>query len=306
MIGESKSQILSLVPEEFGHLLARYVVYSRPEDEAGMDAVVSEAVRKMEEAGLSFPAVAKPDVGQRGDGVRPVRDENELRDYLNLFPGETDVVIQEMVDFPEEAGIMYIRRPVEREGAIFSITLKEFPSVRGDGRRTLRELIMADGRARRIRRVYFRRHEGDLNRVLAEGEVKQLVFSGNHCKGAVFKDGAHLATPKLLDIFHRIATAMPEFYFGRFDIRFRNAESLTEKKEFKIIEINGAGAEATHIWDARVRLGEAYRTLFRQFRKLFEIGSANRKRGHRPLGIIRFLKDAYLYRRLARRYPVAW
>ena len=39
-------------------------------------------------------------------------------------------------------------------------------------------------------------------------------------------------------------------------------------------------AEATHIWDASATLPDAYVTLFEQFRILFEIGAANRRRVH--------------------------
>ena len=37
---------------------------------------------------------------------------------------------------------------------------------------------------------------------------------------------------------------------------------------------------------------------------LFRIGAANRRRGHRPLGVSRFLEDVRAYRRLARSYPL--
>jgi hypothetical protein len=98
---------------------------------------------------------------------------------------------------------------------------------------------------------------------------------------------------------------MPDFHFGRFDIRFTDLEAFLRGEDLFIIEINGASGEATHIWDPAMGLEEACRTLFRQFRALFQIGSANRRRGHRPIGVVRFLRDAMAYRRLARTYPPA-
>ncbi|CAG0910597.1 unnamed protein product, partial [Cyprideis torosa] len=47
--------------------------------------------------------------------------------------------------------------------------------------------------------------------------------------------------------------------------------------------INGAGAEATHIWDSKTTLREAYATLMEQYRLLFEIGAQNRARGYEPM-----------------------
>jgi hypothetical protein len=39
-----------------------------------------------------------------------------------------------------------------------------------------------------------------------------------------------------------------------------------------VIEINGAGSEATHIWDPKTSLFEAYTTQFLQWKYLFEVG----------------------------------
>ena len=80
-------------------------------------------------------------------------------------------------------------------------------------------------------------------------------------------------------------------------------EALQRGEGFQIVEINGAGAEATHIWDATVSLKEAYRTLFDQFHLLFAIGAENRRMGHRPLGVMKLLKDCLYYRRIAKKYP---
>jgi hypothetical protein len=151
--------------------------------------------------------------------------------------------------------------------------------------------------------VYFRRHAARLSEVLPAGEEFGLVFAGNHAQGAIFKDGRESITPELSARIEGIARALPEFYFGRFDVRYENIESFKRGEGFKIVEINGAGAEATHIWDARVTLREAYRTLFTQFGVLFEIGAANRARGHKPATIARLARDILEGRRLARRYP---
>ena len=140
----------------------------------------------------------------------------------------------------------------------------------------------------------------------AYGERFPLVFSGNHCQGAVFHDGTRFVNDAMLARFDGIAASMPEFWFGRFDVRFRDPARFVDGEGFRIVEINGAGAEATHIWDARMGLGEAYRTLREQYRILFEVGAANRRRGHRPVGVARFLRDVVAYRRAARGYPSTW
>ncbi len=316
LIGESKSEILDLVAPEDHRWLAPYVAVEMLGNARDR---LDRAHRALARAGLAYPLVAKPDVGQRGAGVRPVRSDADLETYVGAFPEGERLVLQRLAGhdpeagsapvgpFPggvAEAGVLYWRRPDVDRGEIFSITLKRFPAVRGDGRRTLRRLIEDDPRARRIRDVYCRRHAEHLDRVLPEGEEFALVFSGNHCQGAVFLDGTPLATPALLARIDGIARRMPEFHFGRFDVRFDDFEAFLRGEDLQIVEINGAGAEATHIWDAKVHLTGAYSTLFRQFRMLFWLGAENRRRGFRPTPIGRFLKDLASYHRTARSYPM--
>lgn len=303
LIGESKAQILDLIPPEQAHWLAPFLHFGA--NGAAWAQRASEIEEEMSRAGLDFPVVAKPDQGQRGAGVQPITSSRELLDYLRHFPDQADLLIQELVDAPREAGILFYRLPETSQGTIFSVTLKSFPRVTGDGTSTLEELIEKDPRASRISQVYFERHLDRLDWVPAAGEEVQLVFSGNHCQGAVFEDGTHLVTQRMLERFQEIVSSLPEFYFGRFDVRFDSLSGLTRGEGFRIIELNGAGAEATHIWDARYRLRDAYRVLFRQFRVLFEIGAQNRRRGHRPTGIFRLTRSTLRYWKISRDYPPA-
>jgi membrane protein DedA with SNARE-associated domain len=318
-IGESKSEILGLVGDDARRWIAPWITVEAPTAGADLGPAVVAATAAMDRAGLGFPVVAKPDIGQRGAGVRPVQDEAELSDYLATFPAGGRLLLQALVgeagpprrpeDHPSglgdarEAGVLWWRRPGDGRGTVFSITLKIFPEIIGDGHRTVRELIEADPRASRIAPLYLERHRERLEQVLAEGERLRLAFAGNHCQGTIFRDGTPLLTPELAARVDSIAESIPEFWFGRFDIRFDDLGEFLQGEDLAIVEINGASAEATHIWDASVRLGDAYRTLFTQFRTLYEIGAANRRRGHRPLGVIRFLRDALAYRRLAGGYP---
>lgn len=320
LIGESKSDILDRVRGSSRRFLAEYVVLER--DHTGDAAAdLDRARRKIEEAGLAYPLVAKPDIGQRGAGVRPVRDERELEDYLVAFPAGRRMLLQKLVGEPDgrpvaddpalparargaqEAGVLYWRHPDEATGRIFSVTLKWMPRVVGDGRRTVAELIAADPRARRLSRLYLDRLGADADRVPVAGEEVPLVFAGNHCQGAVFRDGTDLATPELLERIEEIAQSMDRFHFGRFDVRFRDVSAFFRGEDLAVVEINGAGAEATHIWDASAKLFDAYGTLFEQFRILFEIGAANRRRGFRPPGPVEFLREVRAYRRLSKGYP---
>ena len=49
----------------------------------------------------------------------------------------------------------------------------------------------------------------------------RLAFAGSHSRGAIFRNGTHLVTPQMEARFDAIAKALPEFHFGRFDVRFK-------------------------------------------------------------------------------------
>jgi len=280
LVGESKSQVLDLIGGEARRFVASYIRLDR--GGAPVEEQVEHAFAAMRRARLGLPVVAKPDLGCRGAGVRPIRSRADLSAYLAAFPAGEALLLQQLIDVEGEAGIFYVRIPGEKQGRIFSLTLKYFPYVIGDGRRTLRELILADPRAGQVPHLYLPRHQDRLATTPPPGEPVRLAFAGSHSRGAIFRDGTFLVTEALRARFDAIAAAIPEFWFGRFDIRFADIEEVRRGEGFSIVECNGAGAEATHIWDSRVRLRDAYRTLARQYALLWKIGAANRRRGFRP------------------------
>lgn len=302
LVGESKFEILSQLGREGKNWVAPYTAFQVGTASGTPSADLPQALAALETAGLEFPLVAKPDIGCRGAGVRIVRTVADLDHYLTHFPRRERIIFQRLITAKNEAGIFYIRAPGEDRGRIVSITLKLFPEVVGDGVSTLEELIEADARAGKIKEIYLARHGAQKDRVLEVGEVFPLVFTGNHCRGAVFKDGRAQITPEMEERFDAIARGMPEFYFGRFDIRYDDIEDLRAGRNFHLIEVNGAGSEATHIWDNTTKLGDAYKFLFFQQRTLFEFGAANRARGFSSVNAFRLLGLALKQARLGRSY----
>jgi hypothetical protein len=80
----------------------------------------------------------------------------------------------------------------------------------------------------------------------------------------------------------RISKTYDGFYFGRYDIRTPSVEDFQQGRNFKVVELNGVTSEATHIYDPRNSLWDAYRVLFAQWRIAFEIGAQNRLRSTGP------------------------
>ena len=139
-VGESKSQILCHLSRVEG-AVAEYAVI--PAELEGPRRIQS-ARRFMLDNGLSFPVVLKPDVGERGSGVAVIRSSQDLEEYLRR--AASDIIIQRYVE-GAEFGVFYYRYPDDARGRILSITEKRFPVVVGDGRNTLRDLILRDPRA---------------------------------------------------------------------------------------------------------------------------------------------------------------
>jgi hypothetical protein len=299
--GESKAEILKLAVAHVPQWVAPFVRVER--GSAVSDIDVGRALQQLKAHDITLPVVAKPDLGCRGACCHQLHPRAELRAYLEAFPAHATLLLQRLVPFEGEAGIFYCRRPGQARGRVVSITLKYFPYVHGDGQHTLRELIEADTRAGKLSHLYLRRHVARLDEVPAAGEDIRLAFAGSHSRGAIFRNGTHLVTPEMEARFEAIARALPEFHFGRFDIRFEDFADVQAGHGFSIVEINGAGAESTHIWDRRTTLVQAWRDLMRQYKWLFEIGAANRRRGHPTLPWAQFVRDYRREKALTPLYP---
>jgi membrane protein DedA with SNARE-associated domain len=269
-VGESKADILRRLPAE-------WTVAFEPLDAGEPAARVSRVAETLRQRRWSFPIVLKPDVGQRGVGVKLMRSLADVERYLSVEHGA--VIVQPYHEGPYEAGVFYYRRPGEARGRILSITDKRFPLVTGDGVATIEDLIWRHPRYRMQARTFLKRHDVVRHYVLPAGERLQLAIAGNHAQGSLFRNGRHLITPALEERIDQIARSYPGFFIGRFDIRYRNPDAFAAGTDLAIVELNGATAESTEIYDPDGRLIDAYRQLFRQWSLVFEIGAANRARG---------------------------
>jgi len=310
LMGESKSDCMEQVGPTGRRWIAPYRTVSRPAGDANGLATLARAEAAMREASLDYPVVVKPDIGWRGFGVRLIHDRIALRRYLAAFPAGETVILQQPIDYDGEAGVFYVRLPGSDRGSIFSMTFRYYPHVVGDGRSTLRQLIEQDPRAGSKSDVHLRKDPMhcatatlDLDAVPDAGEIVRLAFIGSNRVGGLYRDARRYITPALTERIDRIAKSIPEFWFGRFDLRFKSIDSFMQGQEFSIVEINGAGAEAIHIWDPDVTLGEAWRTLFEQQATMFEVARRNRARGFKPLKASELCAYQQRQNRLVRLYP---
>jgi hypothetical protein len=295
LVGESKFDILRVLPAGWTLPSGRIC--------AGAVGERLRAVEAFADACGGYPLVLKPDVGQRGAGVRKVGDTPEARAYLEEAAFE--LVAQPWHPGPFEAGIFYWRHPGADRGAIFSITSKVFPEIEGDGRRSIVELIRAHPRYARQARVFETRHRGVLARVLSPGERLRLCEVGNHCQGTLFLDGSGLRTPALERRIDEIARAVPGFFVGRFDVRYSDVDRFRAGDDLAIIELNGVTAEPTDVYDPDRSIWSSYRALLAQWHLVFRIGAANLRRGHRGAGAGRLARIGLDHLLDRRSFPVS-
>ncbi|WP_028079694.1 hypothetical protein [Solimonas soli] len=272
VVGESKAVALGALQQNAPGLVAHFELL--PLGEA-LELRIARAQR-FAALGGGYPVVLKPDIGSRGRGVAVIRDEAALRAYLTQASG--DVLVQRYIG-GEEFGLFVYREPGSGAPRLYSITHKCFPSVTGDGRRRLVELIADDARARLIAPLLWQRFADRLQEIPAPGERFALVEIGAHCRGSLFLDASHLASEALLAAVARVFEAIPGFHFGRLDLRCPSEAALREGRELRILEVNGVTAEAAHIYHPGTPLRRGYASMFRQWRLAFAIGAENAARG---------------------------
>jgi hypothetical protein len=279
LVGESKYDILQRLSP----------VWTIPSVRVGRAADGGRAERlraEIDARGWSFPLILKPDVGQRGTGVKLAATWTDVEDYLTVV--SEAIVVQPYHPGPFEAGIFYYRMPGADRGRIFSITDKQFPVLTGDGVSTVETLIWSHPRFRLQGATFAARHRAALDRVLAAGERFPLAVAGNHCQGTLFRDGSQLRTEALERRVDEIARSYAGFFVGRFDVRYSDVDAFKAGRDVAIVELNGVTSESTDIYDPDGTLWRAYRQLFRQWRIIFAIGAANRASGT-PVSSIRQL-----------------
>lgn len=237
---------------------------------------------------FTFPLIAKPDMGERGKGVELIQDVVALKNYANNK--HYDFIIQEYCDFQEEAAVFYVRKPSEKKGRITSFTTKKFLEVIGDGQSTIYRLMSSSFRAK----LQIHRQKPDfLNTVPEKGEIIKIEVIGNHNRGTRFINSNHLISNKLTDVFDQISKSVPNFFYGRYDLKFSNLQDLESGKNFQIVELNGINSEPVHIYDQSTGLMQAYKDCFYHYHKMYEISLENNKAGYKRTNFLPFWKSIF-------------
>jgi hypothetical protein len=266
-IMESKKEIYDLIPQRY-YPKTELIIEGTP---------LEEILKTIQDSGINYPLIVKPDIGLRGSAVKKIHNLQELELYNNK--ANFDYLVQDLIPFEKEVGIFYVRYPNEKLGRITGIVSKEFLIIEGDGSSTAEELIKRNPRYELQLKNLQLEYGKQLLTILPKGEKLNLVPYGNHARGAKFIDGSHWISPKLEETFNEMCLQIPGFYFGRLDVMYNSWEELERGENFSIVELNGAASEPTHIYDPTHSLFFAWRELAKHITYMYEISAQNHKNG---------------------------
>lgn len=263
---ERKSDIYKIIPQQYSPRTLLFHPGASPAILTG----------QLEDRGMTFPLIAKPDMGERGVQVKLLHTMTDLENYCQL--SKVDFIVQEYIEYEYEAGIFYYHIPGEQSGHISGIVGKEFLSVTGDGTSTIARLLEKQDRAL-LQLPSLRTTHGEALDVLLPEGVRQIVVPyGNHSRGALFTDLSDHITEELTHVVDAVCKQIPGFYYGRLDIKFKSWGALNKGRDFSIIELNGAGSEPTHIYDPSHSLLFAWKEVCRHWKLLYRISRLNAER----------------------------
>lgn len=243
-----------------------------------------DAIEQDRELG-EYPMIAKPNKGERGRAVKLLRDDGDLESYCTT--SNEPFILQKFHPGPVEVGVLWMRQTESitnpdydgPTGFIYAITIKHFPTLRGDSKRTLRRLILAHPRHRAQPAVFFKHNRSRLGWVPMDGEKVVMGIAGNHAQGAKFTDGADFITPELTERMNSIIDRFDQragrgFDIGRFDLRCESLDQLSKGSGFGIVELNGLTSEPTNMYDPKRSLFWAWDMLLGYWKHLERLAEA--------------------------------
>lgn len=286
--GESKSRILSNIPDEYK---PKTVLWEAPVHEEEIEDL-------FQKSGLTFPVIAKPEIGERGWLIARIDSMEQLKQHIKAHT--IDLILQPFVQLPMEVSIMVYKMPDGSISEVTSICEKEFLHITGDGRSTIEQLILSEDRAF-LQYKKLKKKLGDtIQKIPGKGEVILLEPIGNHCRGTKFLNRNDRIDEAIRQVMTRLLSKMPDVHYGRFDMKINSWEELRTGKNIQILEFNGASSDPAHIYDPGYSLYRAYRDIFRHWRIMARIARQNKIAGHKPVRLKEILSGLITYFRYKR------
>jgi hypothetical protein len=285
-IGTSKTHINSLFPQN-------YFPKSMEFEGAGEQQQFIEIVATE----IGFPCFVKPDDLYRGIGVEKIENAAELDDYLQRYP--VKCYVQGLLSQPMEYGVFISRLPGEKV-KILSLTSKIFLTVTGDGKSNIGELLSQNIRYKMAKSTIDAKWQRRFEEIPESGKTILIQPVGNHNKGTYFGDASDAICPEMEILFD---TIVPKdgIYYGRFDVKAENLDSLKTGNGLGIIEFNGTIAEPVSYCDPQYSFLEGQKIIMRHYREQLKIARVLLHQGAVAPGLLEGIRIV----RKARRFKAA-
>lgn len=269
-IGDFKSQIQQHLPKTY---TLKEKVVSTYEDFLAIK----------EELKLDFPVVLKPDAGERGKGVEIIYNNEQAKEYLSISR-KYATIVQEFANFKSEFGIFVYNHP-HTGWQISGVNTKKPFVVLGDGINSIEGLIKDNCRYRQQLDRLIQKGEINLSVIPKKGQYVQVEKVLNHRYGTEFVNCTELMNDRFKSVIIGICSQIPGFDYGRFDLKANSFEDI-ELHRFKIIELNGAAAEPTIIYDQqKTGFYNSLKIILNHLKVQGEIAQKNILNGHKPASI---------------------
>lgn len=177
--GERKQRLQDKIPKEF-----------RPNSALISREMDTEPLLATMYSEFDFPVVVKPNQGEQGKAVKIIKNQFELETYHKTV--SFDYLLQEYMAYSKEYSIMVYTNPTTKEIEIGGITIKEYPSVTGNGKLSLRELIYKNDRTYLQLEQLKKKWGKQWNNIIPNNERFVLNKIGNHNLGTKFLCANHL------------------------------------------------------------------------------------------------------------------
>ena len=285
-MGESKWDILQLLPQT--HVPPMVFIPANTPVEA--------VAEKLADAGISFPLIAKPNVGERGFLIKKIENLDDLSAHLSRYP--TDFILQQLLLEPMEASVLFHRFSDGRFG-ITSLCIKAFLTVKGNGTDSVGQLMLGNTRSALQYERFKNEFPEILSKVLPAGQALLLEPIGNHARGTKFLNGNPHINARLVETFRELCTQIEGVRYGRFDLKMDSLEAL-QRGEFQIMELNGILGEPAHIYDPEFGMWRAYRDLYRHWRIIYRLHRDQKQQQIQPTSIragIQIIRDYFKYKK---------
>ncbi len=270
MEGEPKKEMYALLPKEL--YPPTFTVLPKEN--------LKHIQQKLSLHQIKYPFIVKPEVGGQGILLRKINNDYELQQYHANMPWE--YIVQQLVAYPMEVSVFYIRHPKDKKGNITGFLHKIPLQVIGNGVDTLEALIQKHPKGDKFTAALFDKHKERWAEVIPASEKYMLSYAANHNRGAQFIDLKNEIDNNLVSVFDEISSCGNDFYYGRYDIMCTNIQDLKARKNFTILEYNGCGAEPNHFYDTGYTLIGAYKEILKHWKALYQISNYNKKLGIKP------------------------